>query len=432
LRIAVCAEHVSAEAGGAELAVSRYIEGMIRAGQDLTICTTRRTCKESVAWLSSLGADVIQFPSNAMDARQTGRYTQELARIFRANDAIYIAKGWYSIAQIANSEGKPVVAHSHDYHLVCPHGDLAFEKSSLTPSHIPCSPCQLLRCNIGSSKTFAVEGLLTPPRAVVSVLLSPLKTIDNFLSWGDIFKSLSCIDHLVLVSEYSRQLLTSHIPSLTGHCSVIYNPAIDLGYVRPSESPVLRLGYFGGASYLKGYTFLLRSLRSIKDHLSRSQIELVAPGTQDTDFSKLVRRLKLESWVRELPRLSRNEIPSLYKDLDAIVVPSVSPEPLPYVAQEAQLFGRPVLASNTGGLPEIVEHEKTGWLFRSADQMALTTLLRQVLMIPKNGLRYIGLRARVCSRSRFVETDPIRKLISIFQTSGRRGISEIEVTKTNL
>jgi len=416
LRIAVCAEHISSEAGGAELAVTRYIEGMIEAGQQLTICTTRRTSRKMVERLSTLGAEVVQFPITSIGAGATRRFERELERVFAANDVIYIAKGWYTLAPIAKSLGKPVVAHSHDYELFCPQGGLMFQGSS-TWDRIPCSPTQLLRCNIGYSRKFALEGLLSPQRAVVSTLLSLLKTIRDFRRWRDLYESMSYIDHLILVSEYARRMVTSHIRDLRGHCSVIYNPAVDLGYITPSDSPTLRLGYFGGASYAKGYRLLLRSLKSLKDRLPEASIELIATSTKGTAFSKLVKSLRLGALVRELPRLSRDELAALYDRIDAVVVPSLWPEPLPYVALEAQLFGRPVIASNAGGLPEIVEHEKTGWLFRPGDQNALTALLEHLLLIPKAELRNIGLRARIHS-SRFVQADPIRELLSILEKCG--------------
>jgi glycosyltransferase involved in cell wall biosynthesis len=367
--------------------------------------------------LTTLGAEVVQFPIIAIGSGATRRFEREFERVFTANDVIYIAKGWYTLAPLAKSLGKPVVAHSHDYELFCPRGDLMFQGSSTPPDRIPCSPTQLLRCNIGYSRKFALEGLLSPQRAVVSTLLSLLKTIRDFRPWRDLYESMSYIDHLILVSEHARRMITSHIPSLRGRCSVIYNPAIDLGYITPGDSPTLRLGYFGGASYIKGYRLLLRSLKSLKDTLPQASIELVATRTKGTAFSKLVKSLRLGAIVQELPQLSRDELAALYERIDAVVVPSLWPEPFPYVALEAQLFGRPVIASNAGGLPEIVEHEKTGWLFRPAEQKALTALLEQLLLIPKAELRNIGLRARIHS-SRFVQADPIRELVSILEKCG--------------
>lgn len=50
-----------------------------------------------------------------------------------------------------------------------------------------------------------------------------------------------------------------------------------------------------------------------------------------------------------------------------VVVPSVLPDPLPTIAIEALAAGRPVMASNIGGLPEIIDHGLTGWLIDPTD-----------------------------------------------------------------
>src|ERR671937_623656 len=53
---------------------------------------------------------------------------------------------------------------------------------------------------------------------------------------------------------------------------------------------------------------------------------------------------------------------AIYRNVDICVVPSWSGDPFPTVAMEAGAYARPVIASQVGGLPEIVEHGLTGWL----------------------------------------------------------------------
>jgi len=62
-----------------------------------------------------------------------------------------------------------------------------------------------------------------------------------------------------------------------------------------------------------------------------------------------------------------NDVTNYVRDSDVVVVPSIRPDPLPTIAIEAQCLGRAVMASNVGGLPEIVKPDKTGWLLSAGD-----------------------------------------------------------------
>jgi glycosyltransferase involved in cell wall biosynthesis len=74
----------------------------------------------------------------------------------------------------------------------------------------------------------------------------------------------------------------------------------------------------------------------------------------------------------------------------------VWPEPFGIAALEAMSFGKPVIASNTGGLPEIVRSGENGILVEPGDHLALaraiTTLYRdqgEILRMGKNAARLL-------------------------------------------
>jgi glycosyltransferase involved in cell wall biosynthesis len=79
------------------------------------------------------------------------------------------------------------------------------------------------------------------------------------------------------------------------------------------------------------------------------------------------------------------EVPALLAGYDAIVVPSVWAENAPLVVLEARAAGCPVVASDLGGLVELVEHGVDGLRFPAGDADALADVLRALLHEP--GLR---------------------------------------------
>jgi glycosyltransferase involved in cell wall biosynthesis len=75
-----------------------------------------------------------------------------------------------------------------------------------------------------------------------------------------------------------------------------------------------------------------------------------------------------------------------------LLVPSTRPDPLPTVAIEAMGLGVAVMASRTGGLPEIVVDGETGWLLPPEDDEAWTRAIESVttedaLYLGRNGRR---------------------------------------------
>ncbi len=75
--------------------------------------------------------------------------------------------------------------------------------------------------------------------------------------------------------------------------------------------------------------------------------------------------------------------PQVFADMDVLVVPSTWYENTPFVVLEAFAAGVPVLASDLGGLAEIVRHEQNGWLFRAGDAGALGQAIEALAADPE-------------------------------------------------
>lgn len=151
------------------------------------------------------------------------------------------------------------------------------------------------------------------------------------------------------------------------------------------------IGSIGELHHVKGHIYLLHAMK---------QLLLTLP-IEKAQLPKLViigegeERKKLEETVRDLDLASRVSLPGHVKDayvymkaFDVFVIPSLS-EALGYVALEAGGAGLPVLASNVGGLREIIENDVTGLTFPPRDPKAiadcLTTLITNHELCDKLG-----------------------------------------------
>lgn len=102
--------------------------------------------------------------------------------------------------------------------------------------------------------------------------------------------------------------------------------------------------------------------------------------------------------VRMLGRLSAEALRGEYESADVLVLPAVrdakgDTEGLGVVLLEALRFERPVVASNIGGIPDIVRHEETGLLCPPGDAPALAAALERLIADP-------GLARRLAGRGR--------------------------------
>lgn len=122
----------------------------------------------------------------------------------------------------------------------------------------------------------------------------------------------------------------------------------------------------------KGVDVLLHALHLISDP---PLVWLVGDGPEKPHLAQLLRTLQIESFVQLRGALSRSETMELMAQCALVIVPSRQ-EPFGLVALEAMAFGKPVVASRVGGLPEVLA-EAEAVLIPPDNPAALAEGLRQ-------------------------------------------------------
>jgi glycosyltransferase involved in cell wall biosynthesis len=139
---------------------------------------------------------------------------------------------------------------------------------------------------------------------------------------------------------------------------------------------------------------------------------LIAGGGPDEDELRQMAEETLPSRVRFLGWVTPEQKPPLYNAAECLLLASRS-EGFPTVVGEAMACGTPVLASNVGGINELVVGGQTGWLFEPGDDSHLAQLLGEVLDSPER-LAAMRSQARKVAEDRLSRRAVARALSECF------------------
>ena len=150
---------------------------------------------------------------------------------------------------------------------------------------------------------------------------------------------------------------------------------------------------------------------------------IISDGEERDQLQQLIAKQGLTHHVFLLGRIE--DAARYLKGLDIFIFPSRS-EGLPYAVIEAAMAGLPILASNVGGIPEIVTDNRSALLHQSGDHTTLATHFQNLLN--DKPLRYRLEQAAIDAGSRFDVTEMLDRTIDCyagdnFQKTGRSKVS---------
>jgi colanic acid/amylovoran biosynthesis glycosyltransferase len=109
---------------------------------------------------------------------------------------------------------------------------------------------------------------------------------------------------------------------------------------------------------------------------------IVGEGPLEESLKKLVKKLKLEDAVKCLGSMDQVQVAKEMLKAHIFLLPSIA-EALPVVLMEAQAVGLPVIATNVGGVAEVIVDGKSGFLVPERDVNALTEKLGYLIKHPE-------------------------------------------------
>ena len=271
-----------------------------------------------------------------------------------------------SLLDSAQKKGVPVIMTLHDYKLICP------SYLTLNRGHL-CEDCQggrfyhclLNRCHKNS--------------LVASAIYTAESYYNKWLRKYDSLRFLICpsrfLQSKLLSNGFSAERLI-YLPNflnLTG-----FTPSYDAGDY---------LLYVGRLSKEKGIMTLLKAVEKLD-----VPVKIVGDGPMKAEFMAFIRENKI-SHVTFMGYKSGEDLKQLYENAAFLVIPSEWYENAPMTILEAYAYGKPVIGSRIGGIPEMIDHEKTGMLFTMGDAGRLAECIEN-LWSNKSVCRQMGHAAR--------------------------------------
>ncbi len=134
--------------------------------------------------------------------------------------------------------------------------------------------------------------------------------------------------------------------------------------------------YVGQAAKHKGVSWLIKTLQRSGLNGWRLRLILWADKADKENINHLI---KNDNRFEILTDLSQAEVDNYIAGSYLLIMPSLCCENYPTVIVKALSLGRPVLASRSGGVPEIIKHGFNGWLFNPQDDQDFLNILEKLL-----------------------------------------------------
>jgi glycosyltransferase involved in cell wall biosynthesis len=371
------------QAGGEDRVFAAETELLLRHGHQVIVHTTHNDLVPKI------------FPvSIALKTVWNGASYQQFQALLRRErpDLVHFHNTFPLISPAAYyaaaAEGVPVVQTLHNYRLLCPSATL------FRDGHV-CDECV--------HRTFAWpalrHGCYRGSRTATGAVAAMLSIHREAGTWMD------SVDKYICLTESARlQFIEGGLPP--------HKLVVKPNFVTVPNTPGNGCGDFvlfaGRLTAEKGVATLLEAWRAMDAHC---RLKIAGDGPLANEVKAFAQSHESAEW---LGQLSAGEIRALLRQAKAVIVPSEWVEPFGLIAIEALAQGTPVIASRIGGLAEVVDHGRTGLLFKPRDPHDLAD---QIIWVYDHPQELSGMRgaahAEACRK--YDPESNYSQLISIYQ-----------------
>jgi glycosyltransferase involved in cell wall biosynthesis len=171
------------------------------------------------------------------------------------------------------------------------------------------------------------------------------------------------------------------------------------------------IGTVARLSEQKGHRYLIDATKEVVGRYPNIRVLFIGDGPLRKELELQVNRLGLDSVIKFLG--FRSDVKELLSTLDIFVLPSLF-EGLPNVVLEAMACGKPVIATNVSGIPEIIDDHQTGILIPPKDSNAIAQAIYQMLQNPKK-MKMMGKMSRNRVEEKFSLKQQVNAFVELYE-----------------
>lgn len=235
----------------------------------------------------------------------------------------------------------PIVFTAHDMNAICPASAMLYKGEI-------CEDCIKKGYNSCIKKSCIKNSKL---KSILAVLET------KYYKKHKIYKKIDCI---ISPSEFIKnQLIKGNLEYNT--IKILHN-FVEKSNVNSINDEGYAL-FFGRLSIEKGILNTVQALKNIPN----GKLLIAGDGPEKENIEKYIKDNGLKDRIRLLGYLNQNEIKKYISNAKFVVVPSIWYENCPYSILETMEIGKPIIGSKIGGIPELIEDSKNGFLYEYND-----------------------------------------------------------------
>lgn len=338
---------------------------LVRRGHSVTVVTPGSSSSPAVE--SFDGVEVVRFPIKLPPDLTYGRVAQShvspIEKVTRIAVMTHYLKAQYHYTIMVAQKGGADVVHAH---WAIPTGPAAVRAARHL--RVP----SVITMHGGDVYVNPSQGYDFPTRWYVKpVLRWTLKSADALSAITD-----DCRSHALRAGAPPETM------------RIVFN-GTDLRRFSPSDNGRKADPHFGPHMVFacrqlfprKGIRFLIEAAAQLKPRISDLKVVIAGDGFERPELERLAQRLGIAADVTFLGWVPNADLPQYYRAAAISVIPSLE-EGFGIPAAEAMGCETAVVASDAGGLPEVVEHGVTGLVVPRGDTQALTAAMETLLADP--------------------------------------------------
>ncbi len=283
-----------------------------------------------------------------------------------------------SILPVLKKNNIPVVMSVHEYRMMCPTYlmlDQSNESCELCANgnYINCIRKQ---CNKGSLSN-----------SIVSALECYIR--DIFFSYE------KYVNRFIMVSKFIMSKHAQYRPNIEKKAVHIYN-FLDVHQYNTYKEKGDYFLYVGRLSKEKGIDTLIKAFQK----LPMLKLKIAGDGILKDSLEAYVQQNNIKN-IDFLGFLNTNEIQKVQANATFLVIPSEWYENNPMVGIEALSMGKPIIGANIGGIPELINHEKNGFLFEPKNIDDLVKTINKANSLNDKSYERLSMNARLFAEKYF-------------------------------